>query len=62
MGFYDTYCMNFFNNFLYNLDNVSLIQKCIDLGWSKPLYAITNYILKVKNAEAYRETITSDLC
>ena len=53
--------MNFYNNFLYNLDNCSLIQKCIDKGYTKPLYAIVNYILKNENRDAYRDMIMTDL-
>ena len=53
--------MNFYNNFTYNLDNCSIIQKCIDNGYTKPLYTIIDHILKIENNDMYREVIMTDL-
>jgi len=38
-----------------------MVQKCIDLGYTKPLYAIMNFLLKTENSDLYREMIMTDL-
>ena len=39
-----------------------MIQKCIDNGYTKPLYTIMDYLLKVENSDLYREMIMTDFC
>ena len=53
--------MNFFNNFFYDMNNVSMIQRYIDMGYTKPLYAIMNFILKIENSDLFREMVMTDL-
>lgn len=53
--------VNKFNSFLYNLNQVSLIQKGLDEGLTKPVREIYNAIINTLNNPKYQEVMMQDL-